>query len=103
MGFLSAIFGSKDNSQLKEVIEDGAFLVDVRSSGEFASGSVKGAINIPLDRIGSQLAKFKGKKNIVVFCQSGNRSGQAKSILEKNGVQNVINGGSWSNVNQCVG
>ncbi len=103
MGFLSAIFGSKDNSQLKEVIEDGAFLVDVRSSGEFASGSVKGAVNIPLDRIGSQLAKFKGKKNIVVFCQSGNRSGQAKSILEKNGVQNVINGGSWSNVNQCVG
>ena len=103
MGFLSAIFGSKDNSQLKEAIEGGAFLVDVRSSGEFASGSVKGAVNIPLDKIGSQLTKFKGKKNIVVFCQSGNRSGQAKSILEKNGVQNVINGGSWSNVNQCVG
>ena len=102
MGFLSAIFGSKDNSQLKEVIEDGAFLVDVRSSGEFASGSVKGAVNIPLDKIGNQLTKFKGKKNIVVFCQSGNRSGQAKSILENNGVQNVINGGSWSNVNQCV-
>ena len=103
MGFSSAIFGSKDNSELKEVIEGGAFLVDVRSSGEFASGSVKGAVNIPLDKIGSQLTKFKGKKNIVVFCQSGNRSGQAKSILENNGVQNVINGGSWSNVNQCVG
>ncbi len=103
MGFLSAIFGSKDNSELKESIEGGAFLVDVRSSGEFASGSVKGAVNIPLDKIGSQLTKFKGKKNIVVFCQSGNRSGQAKSILENNGVQNVINGGSWSNVNQCVG
>lgn len=103
MSFLSAIFGSKDNSELKEVIEGGAFLVDVRSSGEFASGSVKGAVNIPLDKIGSQLTKFKGKKNIVVFCQSGGRSGQAKSILEKNGVQNVINGGSWSNVNQCVG
>jgi rhodanese-related sulfurtransferase len=103
MGFLSSIFGSKDNSELKEVIEGEAFLVDVRSPGEFASGSVKGAVNIPLDKIGSQLTKFKGKKNIVVFCQSGNRSGQAKSILEKNGVQNVINGGSWSNVNQIVG
>ncbi|MEB2783505.1 rhodanese-like domain-containing protein [Algoriphagus persicinus] len=103
MSFLSAIFGSKDNSELKEVIEGGAFLVDVRSAGEFASGSVKGAVNIPLDKIVSQLTKFKGKKNIVVFCQSGNRSGQAKSILDKNGVLNVINGGSWSNVNQCVG
>ncbi len=102
MGFLSAMFGTTDNSKLSEVIQEGAFLVDVRSPGEFASGSVKGAVNVPLDKIGSQLTKFKGKKNIVVFCQSGNRSGQAKSILEKNGVQNVINGGSWSNVNQCV-
>jgi rhodanese-related sulfurtransferase len=102
MGFFSALFGGADNTKLIEAIKEGAFLVDVRSAGEFASGSVKGAVNIPLDKIGSQLAKFKGKKNIVVFCRSGNRSGQAKSILEQNGFQNVINGGTWSNVNQCV-
>ncbi|WP_296703825.1 rhodanese-like domain-containing protein [Algoriphagus sp.] len=103
MNFFSAIFGSKDNTKLIDAIQEGAFLVDVRSAGEFASGSVKGAVNIPLDRVGSQLAKFKGKKNIVVFCRSGNRSGQAKSILEQNGFQNVINGGTYSNVNQCIG
>ncbi|RAI94870.1 rhodanese-like domain-containing protein [Algoriphagus yeomjeoni] len=103
MGFLSSIFGAKDNSKITEAIQEGAFLVDVRMPGEFASGSVKGAVNIPLDKIGSQLSKFKGKKNIVVFCRSGNRSGQAKSILEQNGFQNVINGGTWSNVNQLVG
>ena len=102
MGFFSGLFGAKDNSNLEKVIEEGAFLVDVRSAGEFASGSVKGAVNIPLDKVGNQLAKFKGKKNIVVFCRSGNRSGQAKSILEQNGFQNVINGGTWSNVSQCV-
>lgn len=102
MGFFSAIFGGPDNASLTEAIKEGAFLVDVRSAGEFASGSVKGAVNIPLDKVSSQLAKFKGKKNIVVFCRSGNRSGQAKSILEQNGIQNVINGGTWSNVNQCI-
>jgi len=102
MGLFSAIFGTTDNTKLTEAIQEGAFLVDVRSSGEFASGSAKGAVNIPLDRIGSQLPKFKGKKNIVVFCRSGNRSGQAKSILEQNGFQNVINGGTVSNVSQCV-
>ena len=102
MGFFSSIFGAKDNSNVTEAIKAGAFLVDVRSAGEFASGSVKGAVNIPLDKIASQLAKFKGKKSIVVFCQSGGRSGQAKSILEQKGIQNVINGGSWSNVSQCV-
>ena len=102
MGFFSSIFGKKDNSQLIEAIKEGAFLVDVRSAGEFASGSVKGAVNIPLDRLQSQLAKFKGKKNIVVFCLSGGRSSQAKSILDQNSFENVINAGGWQNVSKVV-
>lgn len=102
MGFFSAMFGTTDNTKLSEAIQEGAFLVDVRSAGEFASGSVKGAVNVPLDRVGSQLAKFKGKKNIVVFCRSGNRSSQAKGILEQNGFQNVINGGTYQNVSQYI-
>ncbi len=100
MGFFSALFGTTDNSQLTAAIKDGAFLVDVRTPAEFSGGSVKGAVNIPLDRVPSQLEKFKNKKYIVVFCRSGGRSGQAKSILESNGFQNVINGGTWQNVNK---
>lgn len=102
MGFFSALFGKTDNSQLTEVIKDGAFLVDVRTPAEFSAGSVKGAVNIPLDKVQSHLSKFKNKKSIVVFCRSGSRSGQAKSILEQNGFQYVINGGTWENVNQAV-
>lgn len=102
MGFFSALFGNTDNSQLTEAVKNGAFLVDVRTPAEFSAGSVKGAVNIPLDKVSSQLPKFKDKKRIVVFCRSGNRSGQAKSILEQNGFQNVINGGTWQNVNQAV-
>ena len=75
------------------------FYVDVRTPAEFAQGSVKGAVNIPLDQIEKQLAKFKGKKNIVVFCRSGSRSSQAKAILKQNGITNVTNGGSWEDVN----
>ena len=102
MGFFSALFGKTDNSQLTEVIKDGAFLVDVRTPAEFSAGSVKGAVNIPLDKVPSQLSKFKNKKSIVVFCRSGSRSSMAKGILEKNGFQNVINGGTWENVNSVV-
>lgn len=102
MGFFSALFGKTDNSQLTEAIKDGAFLVDVRTPAEFSAGSVKGAVNIPLDKISGKLGKFKNKQNIVVFCRSGSRSGQAKSILERNGFQNVINGGTWQNVNQMT-
>lgn len=101
-GIFKNLFGKTDNNQLKEAIKDKAFLVDVRTPGEFSGGSVKGAVNIPLDKVPAQLSKFKGKKNIVVFCRSGNRSSQAKSILENNGFQNVINGGTWNNVNQAA-
>lgn len=102
MGFFSALLGKTDNSQLTEAIKDGAFLVDVRTPAEFANGSVKGAVNIPLDKVPTELSKFKGKENIVVFCRSGNRSGQAKSILEQNGFKGVINGGTWQNVNHVM-
>ena len=102
MGFFSAIFGKTDNSQLKEIIKSGAFLVDVRTPAEFSAGSTKGAVNIPLDKVSEQLAKFKNKKNIVVFCLSGGRSSKAKSILEQNGFKNVINGGTRQNVIQAT-
>jgi len=101
-GIFKNMFAPTDNSKLKEALENGAFLVDVRTPAEFSGGSVKGAVNIPLDKVQSQLSKFKNKKSIVVFCRSGNRSSQAKSILEQNGIQNVINGGTWKNVNELT-
>ena len=96
------MFGGGPTIDLKAILEEGAFLVDVRTAAEFAGGHVKGSVNIPLDKVASQLAKFKNKKNIVVFCQSGGRSSRAKSILEQNGFTNVINGGSWDRVNRFV-
>ena len=102
MGFLQQLFGGGQTADLKNIIEQGAFLVDVRTPGEFASGHVRGSVNIPLNTIPAQLSKFKNKKNIIVFCLSGGRSSQAKSILEQNGFTNVINGGTWNHVNQYV-
>ena len=101
-GILKNMLAKTDNNQLQKIISEGAFLVDVRSPAEFASGNVKGSVNIPLDKVTSQLVKFKDKKNIVVFCRSGNRSSQAKSILEQSGFANVTNGGTWQDVNKLV-
>jgi rhodanese-related sulfurtransferase len=103
MGIFGNIFGgNSNNGNLATLVNDGAFLVDVRTPGEFAEGNVKGSVNIPLDQVQNQLAKFKAKENIVVFCRSGNRSGQAKSILEQNGFTNVNNGGTWQDVNAVI-
>lgn len=101
LGLLKNLFGGS-SEKLSEVIKNGAILVDVRSQGEFSMGSVKGAVNIPLDRLSSQLGKLKKDKTIVVFCASGMRSSQAKSILNRNGFENVINGGGWRSVQSSV-
>ncbi|OYZ02663.1 MAG: sulfurtransferase [Sphingobacteriia bacterium 28-36-52] len=102
MSIFSQLFGGGPSVDLKSVIEEGAFLVDVRTPGEFADGNVKGSVNIPLDNLTQEIAKFRDKKNIIVFCRSGNRSGMAKSLLEQQGFKNVINGGTWQNVAQFV-
>ena len=87
------------SQKARPIIKKETLYVDVRTAAEFAQGSVKGAVNIPLDQVENQLIRFKGKKSIVVFCQSGSRSSQAKAILEQNHITNVINGGRWEDVN----
>lgn len=95
-------FTGKNNknskSELQKLIEDGAYLVDVRTIEEYNESYVKGSINIPLDSIEDNINSFKNKKHIVVFCRSGNRSQAAKEFLEKNGIQNITNGGSWLDI-----
>ena len=102
MNIFKELFVGSAPVDLEKIVKEGAFLVDVRTPGEFAGGHVNGSVNIPLDTVVSQLSKFKNKENIIVFCQSGGRSGQAKIILEQNGFTNVVNGGTWNNVNQFV-
>lgn len=100
MNFFKQLFGGLPSVDLENLIKEGAYIVDVRSAGEFSGGHAKGSVNIPLDQLPRQISKFKNKKTIIVCCQSGGRSRQAKALLEKNGITNVINGGSWNNVAQ---
>lgn len=86
------------NQELQNFNFNEATLVDVRTELEFREGSADGAVNIPLDQIINRLDEFEDEKHIVVFCRSGNRSGQAQEILKNNGVSNVTNGGTWEDV-----
>ncbi|MBK9379399.1 MAG: rhodanese-like domain-containing protein [Saprospiraceae bacterium] len=101
--FIKKLFSQAPQVDLKQLIREGAFLVDVRTPAEFQSGNVKGSVNIPLDTIPRQLEKFKGKKSVIVFCRSGNRSSQAKTILQRAGISEVYNGGTWEQVKMLKG
>ena len=82
-----------------------AFLLDVRTSEEFASGHLKNATNINIydDNFNDQIAKIDKQKTIFVYCKGGGRSAQAASQLRNTGFKNVfdLNGGimAWDNEN----
>jgi phage shock protein E len=98
MDFFKNLLGG-NTAEIKEVVANGGVIIDVRTPGEFAAGHANGAINIPLDKIGGNIAKIKAyKKPIVVCCASGMRSANAKSVLTKNGIENIYDAGGWSNL-----
>lgn len=64
-------------------------LVDVRSPGESALGTIPGAAAIPLNQLEAALDQFDPRRPIVVFCASGYRSSTAASLLRAAGFADV--------------
>lgn len=56
-------------------------LVDVRTPGEFSQGHLAGAKLLPLNELAGRLKELDPQKPLIVYCHSGNRSGQALKIL----------------------
>jgi rhodanese-related sulfurtransferase len=70
-----------------------ATLVDVRDAGEYAGGHALGAKNLPLARLESGAGDVAKKKDatLIVYCDSGDRSGKAAAALRKQGYTKVLN------------
>jgi phage shock protein E len=101
---LKKIFGFGPGVNYSQLVNEGAIILDVRSKGEFAGGHIKGAINISVDTLRSNLSKLKDKNQpIITCCASGMRSASAKSILQSNGFTQVYNGGGWSSLQNKIG
>lgn len=93
------IFGIGPSADFKELVKNGAQIIDVRTRGEYASGHVKGSINIPLNELASNIKKLKKDKPIITCCASGMRSSSAKATLLSLGFTEVHNGGGWMSLN----
>jgi rhodanese-related sulfurtransferase len=84
--------------QVRTLLQQGATLIDVRSPGEFASGHIQGAINIPVDQIALRAREIPTDKPVVLYCRSGARSSSAASTLRGLGFARVYNAGAMSNL-----
>ena len=95
---LLSIFGF-GKSKIKEALQHGAVVIDVRTPNEFDQGHVPKSLNIPVDRISISVQRIKDMDKPVIFCcASGTRSGMAVSMMKQHGFKEVYNGGSWMSV-----
>lgn len=88
--------------EAKTLLDHGAILVDVRSPLEYAEGSIKGAINMPLEELDKNIKTF-GEQPVLLFCRSGFRSHIALEKLKSLGIkENVFNLGAFSRAESIV-
>lgn len=73
-------------------------LIDVRTKEEFDAGHVEGAIlHDIMDIMQGNFPNYPKDTEITLYCESGNRSMMAKSMLEKAGFTKITDGGSIEN------
>lgn len=86
--FLSGGSNQTSAAEAKTLVAQGALLLDVRTTGEFAGGHIGGAKNIPVQDLASRLGELPPKsRKIVVYCRSGGRSASASQLLRQAGYE----------------
>lgn len=91
---LKRLMGIGPGTDFSALVKSGAQIIDVRTAGEYASGHLKGSVNIPLQELGTSLGKIQKNKPVIVCCASGMRSSSAQRLLNGKGF-NTYDGGGW--------
>jgi rhodanese-related sulfurtransferase len=79
-------------------------IIDVRSEVEYASGALDGALNHPLQGLPGTLLNMglEPVEAVIVYCRSGRRSAQAKSLLQQAGFRLVFDGGPMMQLERAL-
>lgn len=87
-------------SEVRGLVESNAFIIDAREKGEFESGHLKNAVNIPLSEFRERLTEIPTDKPVYIHCRSGQRSYNMVIALNNLGYTNIHNiSGSYLGIN----
>jgi len=75
------------------MLQPNTVIIDVRTAGEFAGGKIRGARNLDImsPSFQTQVKNLPKDKTYLLYCRSGNRSGQACEIMSDLGFNNLKN------------
>ncbi|HXD77370.1 MAG TPA: rhodanese-like domain-containing protein [Puia sp.] len=97
MSWLGDIFGG--GSGIREALQDGAVVIDLRTAFEFDQGHIPHSLNIPADRIRSNIDRIRDlRRPVILCCGAGGGCWEAMDELRQAGIARVINGGNWQTV-----
>ena len=88
---LHDVFKQVSVSEVRDLVEKGAAIFDVREEDEYAQSHIKGARNIPLSQLRDRIDEFPKDRNIYLHCRSGQRSYNAVLALQNLGFTRVYN------------
>lgn len=91
LNLLHGTFKQVPVDMTRELVESGAFIVDVREKDEFELGHLISAVNIPLSEIRGRLDEIPKDKPVYLHCRSSQRSYNAVLALQGMGYDNVFN------------
>jgi rhodanese-related sulfurtransferase len=78
-----------NRDQARELVANGAQLVDVRADHEWDAGRIPGAVHISLAELATRAAEIDREKPVVLYCRGGNRSSMATAALSDGGYDAV--------------
>lgn len=94
-----------ENAEPTVPVSDNTVVLDVRTPEEHAQGHLEGSVLLDLNGGDFQeaLPTLDPEAEYVVYCRSGNRSGQAISLMEQAGFENLTNLGSLEEAAAATG
>jgi rhodanese-related sulfurtransferase len=82
--------GGITTAQAYEKIQQGAFILDVRTQAEYEQAHIANSTLIPLTELADRVNELPRDREIVVVCRTGSRSKQALSVLKQAGIPNAF-------------
>lgn len=86
-------FKGVNTDEAVRLFNDDAYMLDVRTAGEYKEGYIGNATNISVTELASKMGHLPADKEtpMVVYCQTGARSSRASGMLAKAGYTNIHN------------
>ena len=91
LNLLNGVYRHVHVSDVRSLVEQKAYIIDVREPDEFDLGHIKGAVNLPLSQLRERMDEVPKDQPVYLHCRSSQRSYNALLALQQSGWDNIYN------------